>query len=235
MLKKYFEYLYKSAERSKENDLKNALSKLPPGGSLLDIGCWDGKKTLYWAKALKTKNIFGLEIDKKATQKAKKRNIKAFSIDITNDKWPIKNNSIDYVLSNLVIEHLSDVDRFISESKRVLKKDGYTIVCTNNLASWHNIISLFFGWAPFDLTNSSPKAWSIGNPLVIHKNEDSLFGDSYCHKCIYTPRWLKEWYELYGFKLVKVYSSGYYPLPSIMAKIDKTHAAYMTLVFQKIK
>jgi ubiquinone/menaquinone biosynthesis C-methylase UbiE len=232
-MKNYFNSIYKIAEKDKEKKLKKILHEIPPTETFLDIGCWDGKKTLYWAKELKAKNILGLEIDKNAAKEARKKNINVFIIDIDKDKWPLKNNSVDVVLSNLVIEHLTDVDKFISESFRVLKKGGYTIVSTNNLSSWHNIFSLLFGFAPFDLTNSSPKAWSIGNPFAIHDSEKSLFGKSYCHKCIYTSKWLREWYEIYGFKFEKTYGSGYYPFPSFLGNIDKTHSAFITLVFRK--
>ena len=206
---------------------------MPAGGIFLDVGCWDGRKTLWWAKAAKTKKILGIEINAQAAKRAQKKGVNVFTIDIDKEMWPIKNNSVDCVFSNLTIEHLSNIDLFISESSRVLKKGGYTIVATNNLASWHNIVSLIFGWAPFDLTNSSSKLRLIGNPLAL-KNTGSLFSASWCHKCIYTPRWLKEWYELYGFKFVSAHGSGYYPLPAFVGNIDKTHAAFITLVFKKV-
>lgn len=233
MFKNYFETLYKKAEQEKEKSVKIAIKKNARGGTLLDIGCWDGKKTLLWAKAMNAQKMIGLEVVNSAAKEAKKRKIETHTIDIDKDKWPIKDNTIDCVISNLVIEHLTDVDKFIKESYRVLKKGGYTIVSTNNLASWHNIISLVFGWAPFDLTNSTSKAWSIGNPLVTHKNEKSLFGKSYCHKCVYTTKWLREWYNLYRFKFTKLYPAGYYPLPNIIAKLDPIHCAFIILVFQK--
>lgn len=233
MIRKYFEYIYKSAEKDKEQNLKKSLSGISPVNTFLDVGCWDGKKTKIWARAIKAKNILGIEVVKDAAKFARNKKIKVFVTDVDKGKWPIKNNSVDCVFSNLVIEHLSDVDNFISESYRVLKKGGYTIVSTNNLSSWHNIVSLMFGWAPFDLTNSSPKIWSIGNPLILHKNENSLYGKAYTHKCVYTTRWLKDWYELYGFTLSSVYGSGYYPLPSFIGNIDKTHCAFITLTFKK--
>ncbi len=233
MIKKYLEKLYKSAETHKEEKLKRVLSNIPNGGILLDVGCWDGKKTLMWTKSFKAQKTLGLDILKDGIRNARKKGIEAYVCNIDNGKWPIKNNSVDCVFSNLVIEHLSNVDNFISESHRVLKKGGYTIVCTNNLSSWHNIICLLFGWAPFDLTNSSKKNWSIGNPFVLHKNEMSEYENSFTHKCVYTIKWLKDWYSFYKFKIVKTEGTGYYPLPNFIGKIDKTHAAYMILIFKK--
>ncbi|SRR5258708_11366410 len=232
MFKKILYNFYKITEKSKETELKNSLKEIPKDGILLDIGCWDGVKTMWWAKAAKAKEIWGIEVVPSAAKLAKKKNIKVYIGDIEK-KWPIKNNSVDCVLSNLVIEHLADVDIFISESARVLKYGGYSIVCTNNLSSWHNIISLLFGWTPFDLTNSSKKTWSIGNPFVVHKNEKSIYGKTFLHKCVYTTRWLKEWYQLYGLKLIKTRGAGYYPFPPIFGRLDKRHAAYIILTFKK--
>jgi len=225
--------MYKEAEYFKENNIRDVLSKLPPGGVFLDVGCWDGRKTLWWAKAARTKKIFGLEVVKYAAERAKRKKIRGHVADIDVEKWPFKNNSVDCVFSNLLIEHISNVDHFISETNRVLKKGGYTIVSTNNLSSWHNIVCLLFGWVPFDLTNSSTTLKLIGNPFTVQK-KDSFFGKSWCHKCVYTSTWLKKWYELYGFALVDERGSGYYPLPAFIGNIDKTHAAFIVLAFKKI-
>ena len=225
--------LYKGAEKYKENSLRKMLAKISPNGVFLDIGCWDGRKTLWWAKAAKAKTVLGIEMVDYVARRAKNKNIEVFVTNIDKEKWPIKDNSIDCVFSNLLIEHLSDIDRFISESHRVLKKGGFTIVSTNNLSSWHNIASLLLGWAPFDLTNSSSTFNLIGNPLTNQKN-DSFFGESWCHKCIYTTKWLKEWYELYGFKHISTQGSGYYPFPAFLGNIDKTHAAFIILTFKKV-
>jgi ubiquinone/menaquinone biosynthesis C-methylase UbiE len=233
IFKKYIQYLYKSAEAHGEHAIEKALDECKKGGILLDIGCWDGKNTLCWSDAVDASETLGIEIVLKTANKARKRGVKVFEVDANTQRWPIMSKSVDCVVSNLVIEHMSNVDHFVSESYRVLKDGGHTVVGTNNLSSWHNIVSLLFGWAPFDLANTSSKTWSIGNPLVLHKSEKLSRGHSYTHKCIYTTRWLREWYELYKFKFVKVFGSGYYPLPSFVGEIDKTHAALITLVFKK--
>jgi len=233
MIKKYIEKLYKNAESSGEEDIKKALKEVGDEKVLLDVGCWDGINTLKWKKAMNAKKVFGIEVVNKAAKLARKRDITVYESDLDRENWPLKNGSVDCVISNIVIEHLSDVDHFIAESYRVLKKSGYTVVATNNLSSWHNIFSLLWGWTPFDLTNTSIKHWSIGNPLALHSKEKHDRGNTFSHRCVYTIRWLKEWYELYGFKLIKVYGSGYYPLPDVLGSIDKTHSALITLLFKK--
>ena len=233
MLENYLTRLYKEAERDKERKLKEVLKKIPGIEVLLDVGCWDGVKTMWWVKAARAKKIIGIDSIESATKIAAKKGIETYTVDLNTQKWPIKDRSVDCVVSNLVIEHLSNVDNFITESYRVLKKGGYTVISTNNLSSWPNIFSLLLGWAPFDLANSSPMVWSMGNPLVVHKNTKSVYGPSFLHKCVYTIRWLKEWYELYGFKLKIIKGAGYYPLPNFFGNIDKTHASLIILAFKK--
>ncbi|KKQ75712.1 MAG: hypothetical protein US96_C0006G0024 [Candidatus Woesebacteria bacterium GW2011_GWB1_38_5b] len=233
MIKKYFDYLYKSSDLLNRSNVEKSLEMLEKKGVLLDVGCWNGEHTLRWASAVSAKQILGIETVPKAAALAGKKGIKVYIKDVNTGRWPIKNESVDYVVSTLVVEHLSNLDHFISESYRVLKKGGYTIVSTNNLSSWHNVVSIILGWSPFDISNSSEKQWSVGNPLALHVKEDLPLGKSYTHKCIYNPRWLKEWYELYGFKQTRVLGAGYYPLPPFLGNIDKVHCAFITLTFKK--
>lgn len=233
MIKNYLEKIYNDAANLSRQNIENSLAEAKQGGILLDVGCWKGEITQRWIKATSASETHGIELIKEAALKARKKGIKAKTTNI-NRKWPYKNNTFDYVVSNLVIEHLSDVDHFISESYRVLKKGGITVVSTNNLASWHNIFCLFLGWAPFDMTNSSHKLWSIGNPMALHANEvHSYDSKTWTHKCIYTTKWLKDWYELYGFKFSKARGAGYFPLPPQVGLIEKKHAALITLSFRK--
>jgi len=233
MFNKYLGDLYKKTAYFSRDNIIALLKLSKKGGTLLDIGCWDGITTSKWARAVSASEAHGIELVSQAVKKARKRGIKVAEFDIDAEKWPYPNNHFDYIVSNLVIEHLKNVDHFISESYRILKRGGITVVSTNNLASWHNIFCLLIGWTPFDLTNTTTKRWSIGNPLAIHKQEDLKYGSTFTHKCVYTNRWLKEWYELYGFKYVKTMGAGYYPLPPFLGKIDKLHSALITLSFVK--
>jgi SAM-dependent methyltransferase len=164
---------------------------------------------------------------------AQSRGIATFSVRADSAPWPVESASLDCVVSNQVIEHLSDVDHFLAEATRCLRPGGVLVTSTNNLSSWHNVASVFMGWAPFDLTNSSRKANGIGNPLALHKGEALEQGASWCHKCVYTERWLNEWFELYGLDPVRTYGAGYYPLPGAVGRVLRRHCAFITLVSRK--
>jgi SAM-dependent methyltransferase len=70
----------------------------------------------------------------------------------------------DVIFSNQVIEHLDYPDNFVREAFRVLKTDGYVVVATENMASWHNIFALLLGYQDFSSQGPS-REYRMGNPL----------------------------------------------------------------------
>lgn len=233
MIKNLLTNMYKKSMDLNDYNVNLAIKEHGPFQTILDVGCWDGTKTLEYANSAKAKTVYGIELVKEQAEVANKKGIKTFAFYADKDRWVFEDESIDCVISNQVIEHLSDVDHFISESYRVLKPGGVIITSTNNLSSWHNVVSLVFGWAPFDLTNSSKKGIGIGNPLSLHRGETTINGDSWTHKTIFNKRWLNDWFSLYGFGVLKDYGSGYHPLPPFLGRFLKKHCAFITLVNNK--
>lgn len=168
-----------------------------------------------------------------ASKKAKKLGISTFPVWVDHDTWPIKSASIDCIVANQLVEHLTNLDHFFTQSYRCLRSGGKLVISTNNLGSWHNIAALILGWAPFDLSNSSSKRTGIGNPLALLRNQLDSRGSTWTHKCVYTTRWLAEWAALYGFRHHQTLGAGYYPLPALIGRMFPTHSAFITLICQK--
>jgi hypothetical protein len=122
-----------------------------------------------------------------------------------------------------------DTDHFVAESRRILRPGGYTIVSTENLASWHNVAAALLGWQPFSLTNVSSVALSIGNPLGVHRGERDHHPRAWQHHRVFACRGLIELYEAHGFLVEAVLGAGYYPLPTEVATKHPRHAAFLTL------
>ena len=234
-LKKLLSQAYSSAYDLNIRNIETALKLTGPHNSLMDVGCWDGKWTRHWAKITGAKKVFGIEPVKSAAMQSRSRGVTTYIMPADKNKWPIPSNSIDCIVSNQVIEHLTDLDRFFAESVRALAPGGIIVTSTNNLSSLHNIASIIMGWAPFDLANSSYHSSSIGNPFSLHNNDEKCGEPTWTHKCVYTAYWLNRWQMSYGLKPVKTFGAGLYPFPAGLGKIFPRYAAFITTVCQKQK
>ena len=226
-------YLLSLVNKAKSNNDKNIFSLLEENNkaNLLDLGCADGEWTLKLGEAVGTKNLFGIELSTNLASESVKKNIQCVVSNL-NDNFPFTDNFFDIIHANQVIEHLFDLEKFINEIFRVLKPDGYVIISTENLASWHNVFSLLFGWQPFSTTNYTLKA--LGNPLSLWKNHPTTVEKSWCHSNLWAYRGLIEFFESYNFKVKKIMGAGYYPLPSFLGNIDKRHCHWISLKIAKI-
>lgn len=235
-------YLKKLVNTAEKNYFKNIVDELKQRQfnieNFVDIGCNTGENTKIIAKTCHSKNIYGIDFNPYALKEAKKKNIKTIRQDISEPNWKIKSNSFDFVYCNQTIEHLYSVDIFIKNIKKILKKNGYALISTENLSSWHNVFSLLLGYQPFSTTNMCTKKWSIGNPLsIIHEgHHDPLM----IHRSVFTLSALYEFLTLYDFEIIKIITSGYYPFPNnalgnFLAKVDKKHAVYIAFIVKNKK
>lgn len=207
-----------------------ALREAAPVESILDLGCDDGLNTLTFAAAVGARRVIGVEVVEDRAEIAAKQGIKVHVASL-NDAIPLPEASVDAVVSNQVIEHLADTDRFVEEIHRVLRPGGLAVISTENLASWHNVGALVFGWQPFSLTNVSHRSGGLGNPIALHRGES--FAKAWEHLRVFAYRGLRELFELNGFTVAKVLGAGYYPLPPRVGRRDPHHAAFLTIVARR--
>lgn len=210
-------------------------SQIEPAQSakILDVGCSDGKELIKMVKNIKNPQIWGVDIDKSAIYSAQKLGIKAVIGNI-EEGLPFKSNFFDIVIANQIIEHLNDVDFFIKEIKRVTRTNGYLIVSTENLSSWHNLFALLLGWQAFSQHLSYLR--NIGNPMRMARYAN--YDKSGMHVKIFTVRGLRELMTLYGLKIEKSFGAGYYPFISIVSRalsnLDPIHTAFIGLKARKV-
>jgi SAM-dependent methyltransferase len=222
--KNFLAGIYNSAAELNINNIISLID-LDRSAKLIDLGCDDGDITMRIAKKLQSKDITGIDIIEDELNKAKEKNIKTYKMDL-NNKLEFKDESYDVINANQVIEHIADVDLFVSEVKRILKKGGYAIISTENASSWCNIFASLMGWQIFSLTNFSKYRNGIGNPFSL--NSDSKGYSSWNHVRIWNIRGLKDYFELLGFEVIKISGAGYFPLPAVIGKFDVTHSHFIT-------
>ncbi len=75
-----------------------------------------------------------------------KTSLVSFNLDQEHTAFPFSNNSFDAVISLVTIEHLLNIDHFISEIRRVLCDGGYLYIATPNYAAPEYLVApLVFG------------------------------------------------------------------------------------------
>lgn len=108
-------------------------NKIESWSNVLDAGCATG----YFAKKLKEKkcNVWGIEIDSFASQKARKYCEKVFVGDIEKEKsLPFRKHFFDYILLMDILEHLKNPSSALQIFVPYLKKEGKIIISVPNVA-----------------------------------------------------------------------------------------------------
>ena len=106
------------------------LAELNSASSLLDVGSGLSSPTITWATSYPSINILCLNINYMQLQIAKKTVSKKISsstvhgINSTATKFPLPSNSMERIIALESAQHFRPFSNFISESYRVLKKDG---------------------------------------------------------------------------------------------------------------
>ena len=202
------------------------------GARVLDLGCRDGSFALELGRRIGTRELHGIEIVKEFIQQCEAKGIKAHQGDL-NEPLPLDSETFDVVLANQVLEHIHHTDLFLKEIYRVLRRRGYAVISTPNLAAWHNIACLLLGWQPFPAHISDEI--KVANPLI-PKNQ--VCGSAFpLHRRVPTYRGLKELLQYHSFKVEKIVGTGYYPfhgkIGRIFARLDPRHSVYLTIKARK--
>lgn len=218
--------------RAMDLNKENILSFIDenPNSHILDLGCDDGEWTCFLGDKAGSNNLHGIEIVSLAANNAISKGVAAKVADL-NELFPYESSVMDVVHANQVIEHVPNIDHFISEIKRVLKPGGKVVISTENGSSWCNVVAALMGWQIFSLTNVSVLAGGIGNPLALHKSNSAQ--SSWTHKTIFNYCGLREVFKVHGFEDVTLKGAGYFPLPAVFGAIDIRHAHFLTLTATK--
>lgn len=111
---------------------------------VLDIASGEGYGSYMLSSV--AKNVIGIDISEEAisfaSKKYKRENLKFIKGEVYD--IPLKDNSIDIVVSFETIEHVNNHDMMMKEIKRVLKKDGLLVISSpdkneySDIPGYHN-------------------------------------------------------------------------------------------------
>jgi ubiquinone/menaquinone biosynthesis C-methylase UbiE len=224
----YLYKVYRQMERTNRNQILQLIEPRPHG-RLLDCDCGDGEFTVRLANRARVAEAYGMEHVDECITEASDRGVIVTKAD-PNDPLPYRDDFFDIIHANQIIEHLMSADLFLREVKRVLRADGYAVFATNNLSSWHNILSLALGLHPTPtLIFNEAVAANVFDPL--QHSHNAYTDDSYVR--VYSYQGLRELCCDHGFRVEATRTVGYYTLPPSLARlacqIDSTHAAFLII------
>ena len=136
-------------------DLVGNMAELDSAKSLLDIGSGLSSPALRWASSYPEIEISCVNINYLQLQTAKNHlkqgisNFSIYEINSTSTMLPFPKNSADRIIALESAQHFKPFKDFISESNRILKKDGiftFAIPVTRKKSNIKNLGMLSFTW-----------------------------------------------------------------------------------------
>lgn len=114
---------------------------------ILDFGCGPGILINAMKKVNSKAKYTGIDVSDKAISQAKKRHpdSKFFTV-ADGQKLPLKDKSVDFIISTDVIEHVYNTKKAFEEFYRVLKPGGKILLTTPYHGLLKNIVIVFFAF-----------------------------------------------------------------------------------------
>lgn len=113
---------------------RRALSYLPRGGSILDLGTGPGLMPCYWAKARPDTRVTGVDLSAAMLTLARSRagqagvgeRVRFLEADAADTGLPA--HSFDVVVSHYALHHFDDPTRLLAEASRLVRPGGTVLV-----------------------------------------------------------------------------------------------------------
>ncbi len=195
-----------------ENIIKDWSKSVSPQ-NILDIGAGKGRDLKIFSKENVRCNA--IENYPPFIDILKKNNINVLNLDLEKNSFPFRDESLDLIIANQILEHCKEIFWIHHEIFRTLSIGGNIIIGVPNLASYYNRIALLFGLQPYCITLDSAHVRGFTKKGYI----------SFLNNCI------PGLYKLESFR-----GANFVPFPSSFAKIlSNLFPSSSTCIFFKIK
>lgn len=218
-------FIKPQSEKGRIDDLRR-LKLIPCSGleKVLDVGCEDGFLSQK-IKEITGAEVYGVDVSAENCSLASAKGIITKQADL-NDKIPFESSFFDLVFAGEVIEHLSNPDVFLEETRRVLKNDGILVLTTPNLSCFYNRILLLLGILPLGMEASAVNA-RIGSKFTKFLRHQKPAG----HLRVFTLGAIKELLKFHDFKIEKIKGNPVTSFPGIISVFERIISLFPSLSF----
>lgn len=188
-----------------------AYRMLGNGNRYLDVGAGSGVLCIFMKN--KYKEVYGCDISDEVVKNLRDKNINAFKIDLNNEDFPFEDEYFDAITMLGVIEHIINPPLLFNKIYRILKKGGFFVISTPNIAYIKHRIRAVIGKSP-----------STSNDTTIYKGG---------HLHYFTFNEMRELLENASFKVVDckgTFSRGLLPENFILKNLLAAE-----MIFKSIK
>ena len=149
---------------------------------ILDIGCGSGMFASQ-LKAERRAEVWGIELSKEASEKARKKVDKIIIGNIETDTIDLPKNYFDCIIFNDVLEHFRDPWAILQYIKSALVTNGYIVASIPNIRYFTTFKILFFN-----------KEWEYVDSGILDKT----------HLRFFTQGTIEELFQSSGYKILKI-------------------------------
>lgn len=236
-VRSYLKGIWEAAKKERKRAIVLALGQ-SPRGILLDCGCGDGGWTSTLLKPLQARWAVAMDILAAPLRSLAQSDgaIRPLCAQL-NRAFPFQDESVDRVVSDQVIEHLIDLDTFVSEIYRILRPGGVAVISTENLAGAHNIAALLMGLQPPTGPHLSQRAAIGCHPVVSdlqeHYEKYPSVEQMPPHTKVIAYKSLAALFQAHGFRVESLWGTGLFPFPPWLARwllrLIPWYAAFVTV------
>lgn len=100
------------------------------GCDVLELGCGTAKNTVWLAE--RARRVVGMDLSRGMLDVARSRvtagNVELLQHDVQST-WPFHADCFDFVIGDLILEHVGDLEPVFAEAARVLRTGGTMFIC----------------------------------------------------------------------------------------------------------
>lgn len=122
---------------------------------ILDLGAGHGDD-LYLAKQMHPQaDLYAVEVYEAYAKELEAKSVTVLRLNIERDRLPFRDEELDLIIANQVLEHTKELFWIFHEATRALRIGGNFIIGVPNLAALHNRVLLALGRQPSPIKSNS--------------------------------------------------------------------------------